>query len=235
MKLATFSTAETDARVGLVVNHGIIDLSLHLRKPPSDMIGLIANWRVCQPQLEFIATNQRADLSFDAATLLPPVPKPGKIVRVGMPHFADRSVWKHGLPGTRLRFIRTPAGTNSPYGPIRLPGEGKLVNYQGELAFVIGKQCRSVNRKGATQAIFGYCAAIGFHTHEWQSWGSKPVLAKVWRHRRPSARGSSPAKSRRIPTTSADDASSTAKKGSIRILETSCLTVINRFGSCHRQ
>jgi 2-keto-4-pentenoate hydratase/2-oxohepta-3-ene-1,7-dioic acid hydratase in catechol pathway len=168
MKLATFKTVGKDARVGLIVFDGIVDLSLHLRKPPADMIGLIANWPACQAQLEFIVTNQRADLPFDAAILLAPIPRPGKILSIGMRHAADGRESGGGTLEAQLWLARTPAGINSPYGPIQLPDEGKTIDYKGELAFVIGKRCRNVSREHAAQVIFGYCAAIDFSVHDWQ-------------------------------------------------------------------
>lgn len=166
MKLATFTTAEKGPRVGLIALDGIVDLSLHLRQPPVDMISLIANWPARKAQLEFIATNHCADVPFDAVEILAPVPKPGKILSIFPYPPGHGPVAQAGGADARIWLNPAASAAYSPFAGIPLPGEAGKVEYKGELALVIGRRCRSVTRAQAAQAIFGYCAAIGFSVPE---------------------------------------------------------------------
>jgi 2-keto-4-pentenoate hydratase/2-oxohepta-3-ene-1,7-dioic acid hydratase in catechol pathway len=168
MKLATFSTPGTPARIGLVVADGIVDLSLHLRHAPVDMIGLILQWKKFRPQLEFIVTNQKADLTLDAANFMAPIRRPGKILGIGFNYVDHHAATGIAKPDTQLWSEKLHGAINPPFGQVRLPGTASALDAEAELAFVIGKRCRRVSRTQAADVIFGYCAASDFNVPQWQ-------------------------------------------------------------------
>ena len=179
MKLATFQTPGTRPRIGLVVSDGIVDLSLHLHgSPPADMTSLIEAWPTFRAQLEFIETNRGADLPLESASLLAPVPRPGKILGIGL-NYADHLA-ESGMdrPDHQLWFAKMPSAIHSPVGTVQLPKVSALLDYEAELAFVIGKRCRHVPRERAAEVIFGYCAANDFSVRDWQLRTSQFMLGK---------------------------------------------------------
>lgn len=178
MKLATFQTPGTAPRIGLVVSDGMVDLSLHVRGLPTDMTSLIAAWSTFQVQLERIATQRGADLSLQSVSLLAPVPRPGKILGIGL-NYADH-VAESGMkrPDHQLWFAKMPTATHSPLGVVQLPKVSDSLDYEAELAFVIGKRCRHVPRERAAEVIFGYCAANDFSVRDWQMRTSQFMLGK---------------------------------------------------------
>ena len=86
MKLVTFSARE-DARTGLLQGERVVDL--HAADPalPSGMISLIADWRKFAPRVAQLPASAPSHALKDVR-LLPPIPRPGKILAIGL-NYAD--------------------------------------------------------------------------------------------------------------------------------------------------
>ena len=178
MKLVKFSTGPEDARLGLVINDGLIDVSRHLADAPRDMIGLINQWPVFQSRFESLATTGRVDLALADVTLLAPVPRPGKIFCIGLnyaDHIAESGM---GTPAEQVWFTKAVTSINAPYGAIELPRVSSQLDYEAELAFIIGKRCRHVAVENAHEVIFGFCAANDVSVRDWQTKTSQFVIGK---------------------------------------------------------
>ena len=67
---------------------------------------------------------------------------------------------------------------NAPFGAIELPRVSTQLDYEAELAFVIGKRCRRVPVERAHEVIFGYCAANDVSVRDWQVKTSQFVIGK---------------------------------------------------------
>lgn len=178
MKLVTFNNADGIPGVGIAVNDGIIDVFKHLHSSPCDMIGLIQKWSEYRELLEALEENQGADLSLDPVQLLAPIPRPGKILAIGL-NYADH-VAEAGLakPENQLWFSKMVTAVNPPYGQISLPSVSSALDYEAELAFIIGKRCKHVSVEEAPQVIFGYCAANDVSVRDWQLRTSEFMIGK---------------------------------------------------------
>jgi 2-keto-4-pentenoate hydratase/2-oxohepta-3-ene-1,7-dioic acid hydratase in catechol pathway len=91
----------------------------------------------------------------DEVRLLAPV-VPGKIVAVGL-NFKDhaREMGKV-IPGEPLLFLKASSALNDPGGDIVYPSQSKRVDYEAELAVVIGRVTKNVQEKYAAAHILGY-------------------------------------------------------------------------------
>ena len=178
MKLALFSNGAAGARIGLVVNERLIDVARHLADAPRDMSGLMEQWSVFQPQFEALAGRERGDLALADATLLAPVPRPGKIFAIGL-NYADH-IAESGMatPTEQVWFTKAGTSVNAPFGAIALPRASTQLDYEAELAFVIGKRCRHVPVESAHEVIFGYCVSNDVSIRDWQLKTSQFVLGK---------------------------------------------------------
>lgn len=178
MKLATFQTSGSEPRIGLVVHDGIVDLARHVPDLPADMIGLITAWPKFKAELGTIASKQSADMPIEAVTLLAPVTRPGKILGIGL-NYADH-VAESGMakPDAQLWFAKMPTATNGPFAPIQLPKVSEALDYEAELAIVIGKRCKHVAREQAHEVIFGYCVANDVSVRDWQLRTSQFTVGK---------------------------------------------------------
>lgn len=178
MKLATFETKSAHPRVGLVVGNGIVDVAHHIPHAPTDTLTLIANWADWRDELAGLAASNRHDLPMASVTLLAPVPRPGKILGIGL-NYVDHVI-ESGMapPPAQLWFAKMPTAANGPYAPIDLPLVSDALDYEAELAFVIGRRCRHVSRHDAPNFIFGYCAANDVTVRDWQFQTSQFFLGK---------------------------------------------------------
>jgi acylpyruvate hydrolase len=119
-------------------------------------------------------------------TLLPVVPHPGKIVCVGLNYRAHAEEGGYDVPeypALFSKFAETLVGAGE---PVLLPPESEEVDYEAELAFVIGREARRVNGDAALAAVAGYTLAndvtmrdYQYRTHQWlpgKNWASSTPL-----------------------------------------------------------
>lgn len=178
MKFATFSEGNLQ-RVGIVVENasGIVDVSRHIPEGPRDMIGLISRWKELRPKLERIASNA-ADFPVSFVHLHAPIPKPGKILAIGLNYLDHIEETHTQKPEYPTYFAKMTSAANGPYDDIQLPAVSEQLDYEAELVFVIGKRCRNVPSDRAREVIFGYCAGDDVSVRDWQLRTSQWVIGK---------------------------------------------------------
>lgn len=176
MKLTLFSRA-TQPGLGLVVADGIIEIARHLPTAPRSMTGLMAAWDDLAGPLAGIA-QAPADFALADVTLLAPVPRPGKIMGIGLNYADHAAEAKMDIPAEQLWFCKAVTSVSDPYGFIEAPKVSSALDYEAELVFVIGKRCRHVSRKDARSVIFGYCAGNDVSVRDWQFKTSQFNLGK---------------------------------------------------------
>jgi 2-keto-4-pentenoate hydratase/2-oxohepta-3-ene-1,7-dioic acid hydratase in catechol pathway len=102
----------------------------------------------------------REQIPFDGAALLNPVGRPGKIVCVGLNYMDHCRETNTPPPPQPLLFSKFTTSINDPMGDIvwstSLTNE---VDWEAELAVVIGRQCRKVSESEALSYVAGYTAA----------------------------------------------------------------------------
>jgi 2-keto-4-pentenoate hydratase/2-oxohepta-3-ene-1,7-dioic acid hydratase in catechol pathway len=175
MKLATFSVAGTQ-RLGLVDGDRVTTLSDRIPAMPKDMIGLIAAWGELSRKVE--GTKPAGDYKLSEVTLLAPVPRPGKVLGIGL-NYADH-IAEAGMkrPEHQLWFAKAVTAVNGPFDPILRPVVSTALDYEAELVFVVGKRCRHVPVERAHEAIFGYCAGNDVSVRDWQMRTGQFTLGK---------------------------------------------------------
>src|ERR1700690_2929727 len=95
-------------------------------------------------------------IDLNAVRILPPVPKPPKIVCVGLnydDHLAESGLKKPVYPEIFARFATSLIAHNE---PIRLPPESSTLDYEAELAVVIGRGGRRIQHEKALEHVAGY-------------------------------------------------------------------------------
>jgi acylpyruvate hydrolase len=88
--------------------------------------------------------------------LNPPVIAPGKILAVGLNYAAHAAEQSIEPPGYPLVFSKCTSALVGPEDEIRLPRVSDHIDYEAELAVVIGKQAKSVSAATALQYVAGY-------------------------------------------------------------------------------
>ena len=91
-----------------------------------------------------------------AATLLAPV-TPSKIICVGRNYSDHAKELGNEVPAEPLLFFKPPSSLLAPGGTVRVPAAAARVDYEGELAVVIGRSCRNLgDSEDARAYILGY-------------------------------------------------------------------------------
>jgi 2,4-didehydro-3-deoxy-L-rhamnonate hydrolase len=173
MKLVTY---ERDGRQHLatVVDGRVIDIALGMaqsRHPMLDFLaGGAASLDAAKAQLAEAQRHWRADAYplLDRVKLLAPIPRPGKIVAIGR-NYADHAAETGVKPFERPRIIsKLPSSVVGPGAVVRRPLDVIKLDYEIELAVVIGKRTKLVPRAQALEAVAGYTILNDVSAREFQ-------------------------------------------------------------------
>lgn len=164
MKLASFSK-DGKAGYGAVAEDGIVDLSKRLGH--ADLKALIAAGAIDEARKA--AAGQSAHMPLEAVTLLPPIPNPDKIICVGLNYHDHRQetgrTEETANPTLFTRFADTQIGHGQ---AMVLPTASEQLDFEGELALIIGKEARHVSQAGALDHIAGYTCFNDGSVRDWQ-------------------------------------------------------------------
>ena len=94
-------------------------------------------------------------LKLEDVSLLAPI-LPTKIIGVGFNYKKHAEELHCKLPEEPLLLLKPPSSLNGPDEPIHLPPSSKQVEFEGELAIVIGKRCKHLSEAEVKEAILGY-------------------------------------------------------------------------------
>ncbi|MBW7998424.1 MAG: fumarylacetoacetate hydrolase family protein [Candidatus Glassbacteria bacterium] len=91
--------------------------------------------------------------------LLVPLSSPQKIMCIGRNYADHARELGHDLPEHPVLFAKYANALAGPGDEIVLPGVSREIDYEAELAVVIGKRCKAVDRDAALDCVFGYTCA----------------------------------------------------------------------------
>lgn len=91
-----------------------------------------------------------------SARLGPPVSRPSKIVCVGLNYRAHAGESQMEIPTEPVIFLKSPSSISGPYDPVVIPRNGKKVDWEVELAVVIGKKAAYAESERAMEYVVGY-------------------------------------------------------------------------------
>lgn len=166
MKLVTF-VYKNITRVGAVVDGEVVD-GLAQKDIPSTMLEFLATGQSALTAMQQLIDSQQARIPFQEVKLLAPVPRPGKFLGVGLnyaEHIAETALEKPEYP---TFFSKESSCVIADGDAIHLPKVSEKLDYEVELAFVIGKACRHVPVEKAHQVIAGYTLVNDVTVRDWQ-------------------------------------------------------------------
>jgi 2-keto-4-pentenoate hydratase/2-oxohepta-3-ene-1,7-dioic acid hydratase in catechol pathway len=114
----------------------------------------------------------------DSVALLAPCPHPSKIVAVGRNYAAHAAEFGHEVPEEPIIFLKPPSAIIGPNAAIVWPRESERVDYEGELAAVIGQRCHAISPDQAAEFVFGYTCANDVTARDFQKRGNPWTQAK---------------------------------------------------------
>jgi acylpyruvate hydrolase len=123
-------------------------------------------------------TDERMPLA--EVRLLPVVPHPGKIVCVGLNYRAHAEEGGYDVPDYPALFSKFAETLVAAGDPILLPPESAAVDFEAELAFVIGRPVRRASRASALDAVAGYTVANDVSMRDYQYRTAQWLPGKNW-------------------------------------------------------
>lgn len=102
-----------------------------------------------------------------ASGLLPPV-IPGKVVGVGRNYRDHAAELGNPMPEEPLLFLKAPSSVIGPGAPVVLPPESSRVEFEGEIAVVLGRRLRRAGAAEAAAAVLGVTCACDVSARDLQ-------------------------------------------------------------------
>jgi 2-keto-4-pentenoate hydratase/2-oxohepta-3-ene-1,7-dioic acid hydratase in catechol pathway len=129
-----------------------------------------ANGRICHGKVEgdhVVDRQQDDEYELDGVRLLAPV-QPRKYLAIGL-NYADH-IAESGMqpPEFPIFFNKQVTCVVGPGDDVHMPRVSSLLDYEGELAIVIGRRCRHVPVEQASEVIAGYTIANDVSVRDWQ-------------------------------------------------------------------
>jgi len=175
MRLVTFDSGE-GWRLGAVSGDNVLDLA---RAAGGKKAAWFAGMEAFLAAGEPASRAARALLEKPSAPALkplrgvrlgPPVPRPTKIIALGFNYHEHAAEFSTKAPDAPLIFAKYPNSICGPYDPIVLPpgDDDPQVDYEAELAVVIGPRCKGVTAARAMDVVAGYMALNDVSERRWQ-------------------------------------------------------------------
>lgn len=154
MRLASFIAPDGGAGFGAVVDGGIVDLRRRVNGI-GDLQALIAREGLAEAVRA--AAGAAADFGTDELTYRPPVAAPEKILCIGVNYRNRNEEYRDGSAPQAYPsvFMRTPGSLTGHLQPLLRPPESTQLDYEGEIALVIGRRGRRIPLERAREHVFG--------------------------------------------------------------------------------
>jgi len=166
MKLVTFSYQGV-IRVGAVIENSVVD-SLGCEDIPATMIKFLEAGKSALEIMQRLIDSQQQRIALADVKLMAPIPRPGKFLGVGLnyaDHIAETELEKPEYP---TFFTKQSSCVIASGEAIHVPKVSEKLDYEVELAFVIGKRCRHVSLDKAHEVIAGYTLVNDVSVRDWQ-------------------------------------------------------------------
>ncbi len=187
MKLITFID-QSSQKIGALVDDEVVDFSSS--ELPRTMVDFIELGAKGLEHASNLIESGKNRLSINDISLTAPIPKPNKILAVGLNYkehkdevaqTAAKTIGKAQEKYPNI-FNKQNSSVNGPYDDIHRPRASEFLDYEGELGFIIGKKCRHVPYDKAAEVIYGYTVVNDVTIRDWQMRGPPMTMTmgKSW-------------------------------------------------------
>lgn len=180
MKLAMFREGGKD-RIGVVEADTIVDVTAGLPSLSPDLFdwlpGLATSWQV----LALLARESKTRLPLSSVRLLPPIRRPSTFLAIGgnyESHLREIARLKIQVGEHQVWFNKQVSCISGPFDDLVIPAGMSTLDYEVELAVVIGRRCRNVPARHAVDYIAGYTVCNDASVRERHGRSPTMTLAK---------------------------------------------------------
>lgn len=147
---------------------GVVDLKAYDSSMPSTMRELLELGDKGLECAQRALSSGQCVLKRSDIQLLSPVLAPEKVVCVGM-NYVDHCLEQNvPVPTEPIIFSKFPSAITGPYDDIALPSESQKIDWEVELAFVIGRRGKHIKEEDALSYVAGFTVANDVSARDWQ-------------------------------------------------------------------
>jgi 2-keto-4-pentenoate hydratase/2-oxohepta-3-ene-1,7-dioic acid hydratase in catechol pathway len=174
MRLVSFTptsdgpATEAPPRPGLVIGDEVVDLSDPAIGLPADMAQLLALGPPGLDRARQAPNGAAARYPLASVRRHAPVPHPPNILAIGMNYGAHVAEMGREPPEYQYWFNKQRTSIAGPGDPIVLPTVSTMVDYEGELAMVIGRRCQHIPAARAMEVVAGFTVINDVSARDWQ-------------------------------------------------------------------
>ncbi len=159
MRLITF-VRDGERYIGAQTSKGIVDFSVAAPSLPHSMLELLNAGPLAMKTARAVVARSLEDgvglIAADGVRIAAPLPRPGKIFGIGLNYREHAAETDREMPKVPLVFSKAVTAVIGPDDAIRLPAVSQEIDFEGELAVVIGARASGVARANAMTRVLGY-------------------------------------------------------------------------------
>ena len=167
MKFVSFRSAAT-TRIGVLDGDAVIDLNAVRPDIPADLTEALASGADLVAAGEAALASDAPRIAASGLKLAPVVPRPGKIVCLGLNYFDHAKEGGREKPDYPWFFLRGATSLIAADEPGIRPRVSEKLDYEAELAVVIGRSGRHVPVERALEHVFGYACFNDISVRDYQ-------------------------------------------------------------------
>jgi len=177
MRVVRYEDRDGVTRLGALTERGVILLETAARSSAvsseffADIESFLSGGDAARALAEKVISNTPASAAIliSDVRLRPPVRRPGKIIAVGL-NYRDHSAeaGAKNLPKTPILFAKFTTSISGPDDPIVIPAGDPQIDYEAELAVVMGKKGKAIAAANAFEYVAGYMPLNDVTARAWQ-------------------------------------------------------------------
>jgi 2-keto-4-pentenoate hydratase/2-oxohepta-3-ene-1,7-dioic acid hydratase in catechol pathway len=172
MRFVTFRAGSVPAQAGVVRNNAVTALG-------TDLLSIISAGEDGLRDARERATRSDS-MPLDSVSLLAPLPRPPKLICVGLNYLDHARESKMEVPSVPTIFSKFSNAVIGPGENIVLPKNSTKPDYEAEFAFVIGKRGRHIPEERWREHVFGYTIVNDVSARDFQMATSQWLMGKTF-------------------------------------------------------
>lgn len=179
MRLVTFRRRGGEPEAGAVVRDQVVSLA---GAGFRDLFAVLAGGAAAKAKIEnwIYHPPQDASVALETVELLAPIPRPPKLICVGLNYRDHALETKMEIPKRPTIFAKFSNAVTGPGSPIILPKNSTQPDYEAEFAFVIGPGGRHIAANDWAKHVFGYTIVNDVSARDFQMATSQWLVGKTF-------------------------------------------------------
>lgn len=166
MKLVTFSYKNL-THIGAIIEDTVVDSTGSI-DIPDNMLDFLAAGDTAKEAMQSLIESGYNRIPLSQVTLLAPIPRPGKFLGISLNYADHINETQLDKPEFPTFFTKHSTCVIANDEAIHRPVVSEKLDYEGELAFVIGSRCKHIPLEKVHQVIAGYTIVNDVSVRDWQ-------------------------------------------------------------------